>query len=152
MNERYRRAYVEVLEIINNFSEEEYNKIPKEKIEFYESNKDKDYKFTFDPSKDLNEQNVSKEAKAIIVTLFRDYFATEEQKEKLKQILQENEQKANQEKEKQYNPDNMFTSEEADKEENKETAMIVRNENIFTKIWSFIKSFFNKKGGKKNEN
>ena len=66
---------------------------------------------------DSTEQNVSKEAKAIIVTLFRDYFVTEEQKEKLKQILQENEQKANEEKEKLYNPDNMFTSEEADKEE-----------------------------------
>lgn len=143
MNERYRKAYVEVLEIISHFSEEEYNKIPKEKIEFYESNKDKDYKFIFDPSNDEEAyKNVSKEAKAIIVTLFRDYYATEEQKEKLKQILQENEQKANQEKEKQYNPDNMFTSEDADKDENKETALIVRNENIFTRIWSFIKRIF----------
>ena len=145
MNERYSKAYVEVLEIISHFSEEEYNKIPKEKIEFYEANKDKDYKFNFDPSNDEEAyKNVSKEAKAIIVTLFRDYYATEEQKEKLKEILLENERKQNGEKEQKYNPDNIFTSEEADKEENKETALIVRNENIFTKIWSFIKRIFKK--------
>jgi len=33
MNIRYAKAYVEVLEIISFFSDEDYSKIPKEKIE-----------------------------------------------------------------------------------------------------------------------
>ena len=102
MNERYRKAYVEVLEILDNFSEEEYNKIPKEKIEFYERNKAKDYVFKYDSSKDLKDQNVLRETKAIIVALFREYFATEEQIAKLDNILKENERKSEEEKNKKY--------------------------------------------------
>ena len=39
MNNEYSKAYTEVLEIINHFSEDEYKKIPKEKIDFFEKNK-----------------------------------------------------------------------------------------------------------------
>ena len=40
---------------------------------------DKNYNFTINPNIDLSEQNISKEAKALIVSLYEDYFATEEQ-------------------------------------------------------------------------
>ena len=40
MNNTYRRAYTELLEILKYLPQEEYEKIPKEKIEFYEKNKD----------------------------------------------------------------------------------------------------------------
>ena len=46
INTIYAKAYTEVLEIIKHFPEEEYNKIPKEKIEFYKANRDKNYNFT----------------------------------------------------------------------------------------------------------
>ena len=85
-----------------NIPEEEYNKIPKEKIEFYEVNKDQNYQFVINPRIDLSEQNISKEANAIIVTLFQDYFATEEQKEKIKEILELNKKKSEQEKREKY--------------------------------------------------
>ena len=45
--------------------------------------RNKNYEFTINPEISLTEQNISKEASAIIVTIFRDYFATEEQKGKL---------------------------------------------------------------------
>ena len=88
INSTYSRAYTEVLEIIKYFPEEEYAKIPEEKIEFYKNNMDKDYVFLINPEIDLSEQNISSEANAIIVNLFRDYFATEEQKAKIKEILE----------------------------------------------------------------
>ena len=59
MNNEYSKAYTEVLEIINHFSEDEYKKIPKEKIDFFEENKDKDYNFKIDSNVDLAEQNIS---------------------------------------------------------------------------------------------
>ena len=43
MNNNYSKAYTEVLEIIKYFPEEEYSKIPKEKIDFYKKNMDKNY-------------------------------------------------------------------------------------------------------------
>ena len=41
---------------------------------------DQNYIFTINPEIDLSEQNISPEANAIIINLFTDYFATEEQK------------------------------------------------------------------------
>lgn len=89
----YAKAYTEVLEIINHFSEDEYKKIPKEKIDFYEKHKDRKYDFKINPNIDLAEQNISRKANAILVSLFRDYFATAKQKEILKNLLQQNQEK-----------------------------------------------------------
>lgn len=69
----------------------EYKKIPKEKIRFYEENKDKKYIFVLNPKLSLAEQNISKEANAIIVEIFRKYFATEKQKIVINEILKLNE-------------------------------------------------------------
>ena len=110
MNNEYSKAYTEVLEIINHFSEDEYKKIPKEKIDFFEKNKDKDYYFQINPNADLAEQNISQNANAILVTLFRDYFATDRQKEVLKNLLQQNQEKIEIEKQKKYNPNNIFNN------------------------------------------
>ena len=108
MSNNYAKAYKELLEIIKHFPLEEYNKIPKEKIKFYEENMDKNYNFTINPEIDLKVQNVSKEAGAILVTLFRDYFATEEQKQKIEELIILNEKKSEITKRKKYNPNNLF--------------------------------------------
>ena len=85
---KYARAYTEVLEIISYFPREEYLKIPEERIQFYKNNMDPNYSFKINPLIDLSCQNISCEANAIIITLFRDYFANEEQKIKIKERLQ----------------------------------------------------------------
>ena len=108
VNSRYSKAYKEVYEIVKHFPLEEYNRIPKEKIKFYEENMDKNYNFTINPNVDLSEQNISKETKVLIVILYEYYFATEEQKEKIKVILELNQKKAEQEKRKKYNPYDLF--------------------------------------------
>ena len=90
----------------------------------------------------LTEQNISKEANAIIVTLFQDYFATEEQKEKIKEILELNEKKSEQEKREKYNPDDLFknnkTIETKQKDDIQETALVEYKENFFIKFKNFI--------------
>ncbi len=142
-NSNYAKAYKEVLEIIKYFPEKEYNKIPKEKIEFYKANMDKEYNFSINPTIDLAEQNISKEANAIIINLFQDYFATEEQKEKINEILNINEQKAEQERIKKYSPNDLFKKNDINiqtKHENtsEETALVEYKENFFIKFKKFI--------------
>ena len=83
VNVEYANAYSEVLEILKFISKEDYNKIPANKIELFKLNSNKEYKFTYSPNKTLDEQNVSKRAKAIIGILFRDYWATEVQRDKI---------------------------------------------------------------------
>ena len=145
LDNKYAKAYTEVLEIIKYFPEEEYNKIPKEKIEFYKNNKDKDYKFIIDPRIDLSRQNVSKEASAIIVTIFKDYFASEEQKKKLEGIIELNEKKSEIIKREKFNPDDLFKSKNSSKIVNESnqnnievTALTEYKENFFTKVKNFI--------------
>lgn len=104
----YDKAYTEVLEIINHFPQEEYEKIPVDRIQFFKEHMDNDYEFSIDPTKNLSEQNISRRANAIIVALYRDYFATEKQKETLESILKLNERKVEKERRKKYNPDEIF--------------------------------------------
>ena len=97
VNVEYANAYSEVLEILKFISKEDYEKIPASKIELFKLNSNKEYKFTYNPEKTLDEQNVSKRAKAIIGILFRDYWATEEEKQEFRK-KDEEERKLNEEK------------------------------------------------------
>ena len=77
---QYANAYTEVLDILKYISKEDYEKIPKSKIKVFEENSNKNYSFKYDENKTLDEQNVSEITKAIIAILFRDYWATKEQR------------------------------------------------------------------------
>ena len=142
INNAYAKAYTEVLEIIKYFPEEEYIKIPVEKIEFYKNNMDKDYNFKINPEIDLSEQSISPEANAIMINLFTDYYATEEQKIKIKNILDSNQQKEEQEKRERYNPDNIFKNRNSENIIQNEVALVEYKESIFKRFINKIKSFF----------
>ena len=109
-NIEYGIAYSEVLEILRYIPLKDYNKIPKRKIKAFEKNANKDYKFYFNPSKTLDEQNVSKRAKAIIGILFRDYWATEIQREKIIAKQNYDRMKLEEEKRATYNPEKIFNN------------------------------------------
>ena len=147
-NNTYAKAYTEVLEIISYLSPEEYAKIPSEKIKYYEENKDKEYIFKIDPDIDLEEQNISRQANAIIVSLYRDYFATEEQKEKIEQILRENQNKLEEERREKYNPDDLFKNKNQEvvinKPNDNNLPIEVKKESFFTRFIKYIKSLFGK--------
>lgn len=148
MTNAYKKAYTEVLEIIKYFPIEEYFKIPKDKIEFYKENMDKNYNFHIDPNIDLDKQNISKETNSILVALFKECFATERQKEVLNSLLKQNQQKLEEEKLDKYNSDNMFIKKKTDNRvtENvqtneNETSLVEVKENFFVKFVNFIKKF-----------
>ena len=141
----YGIAYKEVLEILKYIPIEDYNKIPKDKIELFETNANKDYIFNYDPNKTLNEQNVSKIAKGIIAILFRDYWATETQRQKIINMQNYERRKLEEEKLKKYNPDNLFkdSSTENISETIKEKALIeTKKEKFYEKILKLLKKFF----------
>ena len=89
----YANAYSEVLEILKYIPVEDYKKIPENKIELYKKNANTEYCFNYDPNKTLEEQEVSKIGKGIIAILFRDYWATEIQRERI--IAKQNYDRAN---------------------------------------------------------
>lgn len=139
MTSIYARAYTEVIEIISHFSQEEYSKIPIEKIEFYKNNMDKEYTYKINPKEDLSKQNISKEANSILVSLFRDYFANEKQKLILEELLEQNQLKQEKEKEEKYNSNNIFKDTKKENNQNKELIVKeTKRKNFIIKIFEFF--------------
>lgn len=146
----YANAYSEVLEILKYISKEDYEKIPNFKIELFETNHNKEYIFKYNPNKTLDEQNVSKIAKAIIAILFRDYWATEIQKEKI--IAKQNYDRMQLEEKKKeiYNSDNIFKNNKkkiilnGTEQEQKLDLIEINNIKWYKKVWKFVIRFFSK--------
>lgn len=147
-NIEYAIAYKEVLEILKYIPKADYDKIPSEKIELYKTMQYKNYNFKYNPSKSLDEQNVSRRAKAIIGLLFRDHWATNNQREKILAKQKFERQKIEEEKEQNYQYEDLFKKNRIEKqqteiEENvKDVFLVEYKENIFTKILNKIKSVF----------
>lgn len=146
----YANAYSEVLEILKYISKEDYEKIPNSKIELFETNHNKEYIFKYNPNKTLDEQNVSKTAKAIIAILFRDYWATEIQKEKIITKQNYDRKQLEEKKKERYNSDNLFKNNEkkinldGTKQEQKLALIKINNIKWYKKVWKFITRFFSK--------
>ena len=147
---KYANAYSEVLEILKYIPVEDYNKIPKNKIELFKTNANNDYSFKYNPNKTLDEQNVSKTAKAIIAILFRDYWATEIQRKKIIEKQNYDRMKLEEEKKARYNSDNLFKDNEKkiimdNTEKEEEVALIEINDiKWYKKVWRFFTNFFRK--------
>ncbi len=140
MTDTYAKAYTEVLEILSHLSKEDFIKIPIEKIKFYKDNMDEEYNYKINPKIDLSEQNISKETNAILISLFRDYFATEKQKSILENLLRQNQLKQEKEKIEKYNSNIIFKNKNSKVEET--VGMIEYKESIFTKIKNWFKRTF----------
>ena len=147
----YNKAYTEVLEILKYLPAEEYSKIPQEKINFYKNNAEKTYNYTINPNIDLSKQYISKEANAILITLFRDYFATEKQKNTLNKLLSQNQEKLENIKKEKYNSNKIFRNNIrntiiADSIENEKDLALVEINNIkwYKKIYKIIKKLLRK--------
>ena len=139
----YANAYSEVLEILKYISDEDFEKIDKEMINLFETNYNKEYIFEYDPDKTLDEQNVSKIAKTIIAILFRDYWATDVQREKILAKERYDLEKLEEEKRAMYNPDNIFNNKKVNiSTENVNLPMEIKKESIFKRILNRIKGFF----------
>lgn len=106
----YANAYKEVLVILDNLIKEDYDKIPKEYIEFLKSNCNNEYEFYYDTSKTFEEQELLDDTKYILFGLFEKFAATELQKEKIKAFKNNHYRKIEEEKRKIYNPDNIFNN------------------------------------------
>lgn len=137
MNDTYACSYVEVLEILKHIPKEDYDKIPKEKIEFYEKNMDKNYVYIYDSV----EPKTLRKTDIILMNLYKNYIAKIEEKEKIEEILRLNEQKEEQEKKKIYSIDNIFDNPKIDIQNNKENII---SEQLLENKESIFKRFINK--------
>ena len=145
MESSYQCAYVEIIEILKHVPREMVNKIPKERIKFWKNKKDKEYVFEYDESKSLRQQNIMRETEIIYANIFKEYWATEEDKEKILQKEQAELQKLDDLK---CSGEDLFKNKELDEEkidnDIQETAVVVVETKWYDKVFSFFKRIFKK--------
>lgn len=134
----YANAYKEVLVILDNLIKEDYNKIPREYIEFLTDNCNNDHEFKYDNSKAFEEQELLDDTKYILFGLFEKFGATELQKEKIKAFKNSYYNQLEKEKREKYNSDNLFKN--ASKTEVSNTEKF--EDNINTALQGYKESFF----------
>lgn len=138
----YKIAYNEVLEILKYVAKEDVDKIPKNMLDMFKSNASSENNFNYNPTKTLQEQNVSETARTIIAILFRNYWSTSAQKEK---ILFEQNNKRERIKQEKYNPDNIFKNRNITQysQEGQQTAIVeYKEKNFLQKLFDKIKHTF----------
>ena len=146
----YRKAYVELIEIIKVLNEEQRNAIPNTFIQYAKNNMDPDYSFDYDTSKTINEQNLSVETQALLVELYERYWAPANEKEFWEKYDRICTNMIEEEKTANYTSnlfeDNYVSTNPTEPKEEpiQNLPTIVENKSIFKKILSFIKNIFNK--------
>ena len=140
-------AYKEIYEILRIFPQELVAKKKKKKIRFFYNNMDNSYEYNIS-KETFDGQTMLEETKAILTILFRDYWATPAQKEKI--LWYENSAKKMLEEEtrRKYNPDNLFKKKQTDYEttdlmvKNQQQMILHEKESLLSRIIKKIKSIF----------
>ncbi len=147
MEDNYPKAYKEVIEILSYVPQESVNKIPRTMIDTFKAKMYKDYDFKVDINKSFEEQKLLDETKAIFANIFRDYWATPYQKERIEAKEKYDRQKIEEEKMAKYNIDTLFDKNKVDikeKIEKNNTNILpieVKKEKFYEKLIKFIKNF-----------
>ena len=149
-NVSYIRAYTEINCLLEYLPQTYINKIPKKLIKLIKNQANKQYNISIDTNKSLLEQNFSKRTKDLIAVIKYNYWSTAEEKQQLKQIFYDNEDKYRKESLEKYDPNNIFKNREekievSQPEKKNNIQMVVYKENIFIKFFNKIKKFFRKK-------
>lgn len=142
---KYANAYTEVYEILNCLDKDEYNKIPVELIEVFEENRNLEYEYEINEEQDLMKQPMLRETKAILLNIFRDYLATSEQSQKIKQWLQADREYLEKQKQEKFG-NNVFEN-KGIKECNVDKVDIqlpieIKKQSIFQRIINKLKNIF----------
>ena len=137
MEDNYKKAYKEIVEILKFVSKENVDKIPKEMLDMFEEEQDKEYNFKVDTTKSFEEQLLLEETKAIFSNIFRDYWANDYQRKVI--IEKENRDRIKWEEEK-YDPKDLFKNNQKNfnKQNNYDKVdvnlTVIKKENSFKKL------------------
>lgn len=137
MEDNYKKAYKEVVEILKFVSKENVDKIPKEMLDMFEEEQDKEYNFKVDTTKSFEEQELLEETKAIFSNIFRDYWANDYQRKVI--IEKENMDRIKLEEEK-YDSKDLFKNNQKNfnKQNNNDKVdvnlTVVKKGNLFKKL------------------
>jgi len=132
----------EINVIFDNLSNDILTKIPKNVQDFFKSIASDSYKFEYDNTKTLNEQELKPKTKGIIALLYRDYICNENEKKQFIEKYNIYIDKQEQIKHEKYNPDNLFKSSKKQALCDEVLPITYEKEKWYTKILNLLKGIF----------
>ena len=145
-----KQVYSEVYDIIKHMDINIRAKIPLQFIKIIQANKDDNYTVNIDYTKNINNQKLLKETRAILSLIYRDYICTPEERKILIEVDKEKIKKERELLVEKYNPDNIFKTNKNIQNQKKKTLLqenaIIeyKEKNFFKKIFDKVRHFFNK--------
>lgn len=151
---KYTDAFTQVYVILNELDDEDYDKIPPEVVDAIRKNRNKEYQFKIDKSIDLKDNNLLPEARALLFKIYRDYLASQSQRQKILKMQNEERRKRELKKQQQYNSDifanketetiQKFELETGSELQQQSIHPVLYKESIFKKIFNRIRGVFKK--------
>lgn len=147
MDNVYREAFAEVLEVLKNSNQRILEKIPERFIAFLNENKDNNYIVKIDFTDANWDDNIKQETQAILALIYRDYIVSKEERTRLLAEEKEEQNRIENELREKYNPDDLFKKHIEDKNvtENdiqSEVTLVEYKESIFKRFINKIKDIF----------
>lgn len=143
VSKEYSEAAVEVLGILGELDEYEFNKIPNKIIEFLENNKSDTYNPDIDYSGNIKNMKIKEKTREILAGIYLDYLCPESRKETYINYIRKNENKYQEQSKEKYSVDNLFVNENNFEEIQASEALVVQEqEGFFKNIINKIKKVF----------
>lgn len=140
----YTKSLVEVCEVMKYLDEKEIEKIPIDVINMINDNKDNSYQWTYDETKELKDQKLSRTTIAIISYINMEYLLNERQKEYMNNLHRENQVKLENKKMQDYNYNNIFKNKIKEPKIEKQALIKVDEEKWYEKLLKKLRNFFKK--------
>ena len=151
MDINIQETYSEVYGILNMLGENYIKRLPNSLYEMIRDSKSLTYNPQYNKEISLNEQNIKRESLSMIALFHLNYWCnSNEEKEQLKQLFKNNEEKHQAEIREIYNPDNLFKNrkQEISTESQpfkKDVSMVeYKEKNFLQKLFDKIKHLFRK--------
>lgn len=142
-------AYSEVCTILNMLEDEYKERVPKNVMDFFEEERDKEYNPIIDVNIPLEKQNLKRKALVLLAILNLNYWCdSEEEKQEILDSFAKNEElKRIKEKEltENYNINNLFKKIENNENKTEVSLIEYKKQNFIQKIILKIKSLFRRK-------
>lgn len=145
MNVETKDIYSEVYQVLNLLGNEYVNKLPNNLFNMLKEKRNIDYNPKYIEDIPLNKQNIKKETLSIIALLHLNYWCdSEKEKLELKQILNSNEERYQQELRNKYNPEDIFKKHKQQNIVKNQVSMIEYREPLFKRFIDKMKKIFYK--------
>ena len=140
----YEKCLVELDEVLRFLSEEDRNKIPEDIRNSIKELKDKNYTWNYDSSKELKEQKLNRKTISMLAYLNMEYLLNDEQKELMKKIHQNNEEKLEKSKQEKYNPNKISKNDNTEGIKEEVALVEIKEEKWYRKLFDFFRKILRK--------